>query len=163
MTEWPRISWVDAEPRRLEIERAAMPSVASGLTWTGAGWAGTAPLWPFTRPAPPKLTAYVGGRQLTMEIAYPEAFPMVPPRFVPIDPEPDIRVRSMHAWHVNGDGSLCLFQSAHAWDPACTAADLIPKASGWFLEYLLLEDGRIEQMTVNGIVNDDNVDHVLVP
>ncbi len=85
---------------------------------------------------------------------------MVAPRFVPIDPEPDFRVRTMNAWHVNGDGSLCMFQNSTDWDPWSTAAELIPKASGWFLEYLLLTDRRIERMTETGIVRDASLDHL---
>ena len=48
----------------------------------------------------------------------------------------------MHTWHVNGDGSLCLMQAADDWQPEDTAADLVRKACGWFVEYLLVEAGR---------------------
>jgi hypothetical protein len=138
-----------------------MEKVARDMNWTGVGWFGVAPIWPFARERPAALDAFVASRRLTLEIGYLESFPMVPPRFMPIDPEPDLKVRTMHAWHVNGDGSLCMFQNSTDWDPWCTAADLIPKASGWFIEYLLLIDGRIEQMTVSGIARDNSLDDLL--
>lgn len=136
-----------------------MPLVAPEFEWTGAGWRGVAPMWPFERPAPLHLEAFLADRRFELEVVYLESFPMVAPRFVPLDPEPDLFVRTMHEWHVNGDGSLCLFQNSTDWDPWSTAADLVPKASGWFLEYLLLKDERIEHMTVSGIVADDSLDH----
>lgn len=162
MNERPRLSWLDAEGHRVQVERAAMEAVAPELAWTGSGWVGTPPVWPFEREAPAGLDAFLRSRRLTMAITYLESYPMVPPRFMPIDPQPDLRVRTMHAWHVNGDGSLCMFQNSTDWDPWCTAADLVPKASGWFIEYLLLVDERLEQMTVHGIASDDSLDHLLV-
>ena len=80
---------------------------------------------------------------------------------VPLDPQPDPMVRTQHAWHVNGDGTLCLLQTASDWDGTGTAAELVLKAAGWFLEYLLMEAGRIEQMSTAGIVNDDSWDDLL--
>jgi hypothetical protein len=162
VSEWPRVSWLDAEAVRVERERDAMHRVAPEFDWTGAGWKGTPPVWPFERAVPDQLDAFLGERRFQLDIVYLESFPMVPPRFLPVDPEPDLRVRTMHAWHVNGDGSLCLFQNTTDWNPWTTAADLLPKASGWFLEYLLLMDDRIEHMTVNGIAGDSSLDHLFV-
>jgi len=139
-----------------------MPKVAPDLTWDGQCWTGHTPLWPFERLQPEGLLSFVGNRRLEVEISYLESFPMVAPRFMPVDPEPDMSVRTRNDWHVNGDGSLCMFQNFTDWDPFKTAADLVPKAAGWFLEYLLLSSGQIEGMTVNGIVNDDQLDHLLV-
>jgi hypothetical protein len=153
---------MDAEPGRLFREREAITTIAPELEWTESGWAGYAPVWPFERPKPPQLDAFLAGRRLQLKVEYLQSYPMVAPRFVPIDPEPDLRVRTMHDWHVNGDGSLCMFQNSTDWDPRSTAADLIPKASGWFLEYLLLTGELIEHMTVNGIVSDDVLDHLFV-
>lgn len=161
MAEWRRLSWMEDDPARLERELAAMPVVAPDLVWNGRAWTGHPPLWPFERPSPDGLTAFVKDRRLTVEVTYYESFPMVAPRFMPIDPEPDIAVRTRHEWHVNGDGSLCLFQNFTDWDPYSTAADLMPKASGWFLEYLLLASGRIDAMSGAGIVNDGQHDHLL--
>jgi hypothetical protein len=157
----PRISWHEAEVGRLDAEQSAMRVAAPQLVWDGTLWRGLVPVWPFDRDAPARLDQFLGDRRLTLEVAYYEAYPMVPPRFTPLDPDPDIRVRTVHAWHVNGDGSLCLFQNADDWDPRVLAAGLMPKASGWFLEYLLLIDGRIDSMTINGIANDDALDHLL--
>jgi hypothetical protein len=62
---------------------------------------------------------------------------------------------------VNGDGSLCLLQTADDWHPDASAADLIVKAVGWFLEYLLMVDDRIEAMTTSGIATDPALDELL--
>ncbi len=138
-----------------------MPEVAPDLTWDGRCWTGHAPLWPFGRPQPDGLLAFVGGRRFQLEISYPESFPMLAPRFMPADPEPNIFVRTRQDWHVNGDGSLCMFQDFIDWDPFATAAELVPKAAGWFLEFLLLSSDQIEAMTVNGIVDDGQFDDLL--
>ena len=163
MSSFPRISWLDAEPRRAALEREAMPPVAPDLAWLpDGGWEGVLPVWPFSRPAPPELPGFLAERRFRVRIEYLESFPMTAPLFWPVDPEPHVSVRSMAMWHVLPDGSLCLFQSMHDWDPCSTAADLVPKAAGWFLEYLLLKDGRIESMTEAGIANDDRLDRLLV-
>jgi hypothetical protein len=162
-----RIPWQEAEPHTLERERAAMAGAAPDLTWSDAppagGWDGVCPLWPFDRPAPGKLREFVGERAFTIAVRYEQAHPMVPPRIMPIDPEPAIAVRAMHRWHLNGDGSLCLFQTATDWDGTGTAADLLLKAAAWYLEYLLMLEGRIEEMTECGIVHDDSLDALMVP
>ena len=156
--------WVDAEPARYEAERAAMAAVAPGLAWdeTALTWTGVVPLWPFERPAPPALEEFLAGRRFLAQVRYSQGFPMVAPRIAPIDPEPDPMVRTRHDWHVNGDGTLCLLQRASDWDGDGTAAELVVKAAGWFLEYLLMEAGFIEEMTEAGIVNDDRWDHLFV-
>lgn len=140
-----------------------MAAVAPDLAWDEpAGvWVGEAPEWPFLRPRPAALEEFLDGRRLRVRVEYSQAFPMVAPRVVPLDPEPDPMVRTQHDWHVNGDGSLCLLRRASDWDGAGTAAELVVKAAGWFLEYLLMEAGAIEAMTESGIVNDNSFDHLL--
>jgi hypothetical protein len=162
MAEWPRQSWLEAEPARAAREQSAMSAVAPELEWIddGGGWEGLAPIWPFERPPPEELDAFLAGRRLRIRVEYLEGFPMAAPRIVPIDPEPDPRVRTQHDWHVNGDGTVCLFQSASDWTGRDTAADLVVKSAGWFLEYVLLEAGLIDRMTTNGIVSDPVHDHL---
>lgn len=155
MAGWPRQSWVEAEPTRAAAEKTAMTAVAAELAPSEDGaWEGLAPIWPFERRAPEELEAFLAGRRFRVRVEYLEGFPMAPPRICPLDPEPDPLVRTQHDWHVNPDGTVCLFQSASDWTGTETAADLVVKACGWFLEYLLMEAGLIERMTVNGIVND---------
>jgi hypothetical protein len=165
--DWPRQSWVDAEPRRYERERAAMAAIAPELDWfndeRGTGWHGIAPLWPFQRADPPHLDAFLGGWRFRILVQYLEGFPMAAPLVWPVDPQPDPRHRMMHIWHVNPNGSLCLMQSAGDWTGDETAADLVVKGAAWFLEYLLMSAGAIETMTANGIVTDDSLDHLLTP
>ncbi len=162
MTALERLRWFDDDPARLQRELDAMPPIAPGLTWTGDYWVGELPLWPFKRPEPTPLCEYVGDRRFRVEVHYYESFPMVAPRFMPIDPEPEIAVWTMHRWHVSGDGSLCLFQNFSDWHPSNTAADLVPKAAGWFLEYLLMKDDAIEHMTVEGIAANNVLDHLFI-
>jgi|GEM_PF-3914228 len=49
-------------------------------------------------------------------------------------------------------------QAAEDWQLTDTAADLVRKASGWFIEYLLLETNAIEKMSVRGIFTDTTLD-----
>lgn len=164
MADWPRETWVEAEPARAEAERTAMATTAPDLEWLdgGQGWEGAAPAWPFERPPPKELDAFLAGRRFRLRVDYLEGFPMAPPRVIPLEPEPDPAVRTQHDWHVNPDGTVCLFQSASDWTGTETAADLVVKAAGWFLEFLLMEAGLIDRMTVNGIANDPVHDHLFI-
>lgn len=165
--EVERQSWTEAEPGLVESEKEAMSVVAPEMIWKDelvyfqrpvVGWQGTVPDWTAERPKPDGVDRLLDGRRLQLLVLYPEAFPMVPPALVPVQPEIPIAHRTMNKWHVMGDGSLCLIQAAEDWQPENTAADLIRKAAGWFIEYLLLDAGRIEQMTQRGIYEDDCFD-----
>jgi hypothetical protein len=163
------VRWFEAHPDRLARELDAM-SAYPALVWNenltrvghqdGGGWTGRLPSWPFQRPRPPELDAFLAGATLEAVILCLQAHPAVKPRIYPTDPEPDLGVRTMNAWHVAGDGSLCLSQRAYDWDGSETAAELVPKAAGWFLEYLLLDRGHVETMTEVGLVGDDALDHL---
>ncbi len=162
MDDWERISWLEAEPSAAARERERMAEVAPGLTWRegpSGGWEGTAPVWPFERERPAELDDFTEGRALHLRIEYPQSYPMVEPLFVPIEPEPPLVFRSWSQWHVLPNGGLCLLQEAASWNGSYSAADLVPKASGWFLEYLLVLKGLTAGMTVSGIVSDDHLDH----
>jgi hypothetical protein len=159
-----RVPWFTAEPTAYIREVEAVPAVAPELIWnpelpTG-GWSGLIPTWPFDRPEPTGLRAFLSGERLRVDVVYVQAHPMVPPAVFPLDPEPELVNWTQHVWHLNGDGSLCLVRSAVDWDPWSTAADLVVKAAGWFLEYLLLTRGLREQMTENGIVGDSSLDEL---
>ncbi len=170
VAERERISWLQAEPERVELERAAMAACpdmgwTQPLTWpngrTGAGWEGLAPAWGGGRAEPPGVERLLHGRRLRLRVLYPEGFPMVPPDLYPLDPEVPAERRTQHRWHVNGDGSLCLMRSAEDWQPSDTAADLVLKACGWFIEYLLVDGGDLERMTESGIYASDELDALL--
>jgi hypothetical protein len=165
VNDWPRESWIEAEPARAEKERAAMASVAPELTWiedeAAGGWEGLVPVWPFDRPRPEGLDELLEGRRLRVRVRYSQAFPSVEPKLEPLDPEPPVVRRTVHDWHLNGDGTLCLLRTADLWTGRETAADLVVKASGWFIEYLLMESGAIESMTESGIHSDDSLDKVI--
>jgi hypothetical protein len=103
----------------------------------------------------------MAGRRLRVQLAYGHAFPMIPPAVWPLDPEPSIGQRTQHAWHVNGDGSLCLLETMAAWTGRDPAAELIIKAAGWFIEYLLMSAGLITRMTSSGLSSDVSIDEVI--
>lgn len=164
MITWPRQSWLEAEPSRLEREWSAIAAVAPDFIWLeGGGWEGLAPVWPFSRPRPAGLEGFLAGRRFRLRVVYSQAFPMIAPTVWPLDPQPDPRYRTQHAWHVNPNGSLCLLQAASDWTGADTAADLVVKAAGWFLEYQLMEASTIASMTEHGIAGDASLDHLLAP
>jgi hypothetical protein len=170
-TDPPRISWIDAEPIRLEHEQAQMQKWAPDMRWRtdiawangriGAGWEGLAPAWGADRPEPAGVANLLHGRRLRLRVICPEAFPMVAPDLYPLDPDVSIERRTQHKWHVNGDGSLCLMQAAGDWQPENTAADLVRKAAGWYIEYLLVDGGDLDRMTRRGIYLSDEIDALL--
>lgn len=171
MNDRPRVSWVDAEATCLEAERAAMATHCPDMVWrdamewprgrTGAGWEGLAPAWGAERPQPAGVEELLADRRLHLRVLYPEGFPMVPPDLYPLDPDVPIDRRTQSRWHVNGDGSLCTVQAAEDWQPSGTAADLVRKASCWFIEYLLVDAGDLDVMTQRGIYSDVSVDALL--
>jgi hypothetical protein len=54
-------------------------------------------------------------------------------------------------------------QAADDWNPTDTAADLIVKAAGWYLEFQLMSRGIVRAMSERGIVHDNSLDHLLSP
>jgi hypothetical protein len=160
-------SWWSDEPARRDLEIAAMLDIAPDLRWLderdepSGGWEGPIPLWPFERPEPAGLSRLVGGDRLVVRIVCGHAFPMVEPTVYPLNvPLPNIAL-GWTTWHVAPNGALCMLQEAAAWDPRCCAAELIPKASGWYLEYQLLVRGQVEAMTESGIATNDCCDELL--
>jgi hypothetical protein len=162
--EADRVSWRNAEPAVLAREHSAMAAVAPELVWrdddSAGGWRGFVPEWPFERPRPRGLNDFLAGARLTVLVQYLQAYPMVAPRVYPLEPQTDFGIWTLHDWHVNGDGSLCLLQIASDWTGRSTAADLIVKAAGWFLEFLLLERKVRPSMTECGVVDDDSLDEL---
>ena len=158
------INWWDAEPARFARDQDEVAARFPRLTWTksGAGsWEGRLPMWPFERPEPPGLSRILGDVGMEVIIVYRQAYPIVPPRLYPVDPRPEPVERTQHRWHVNGDGSLCQFQSETVWDPRDSICDLILKAAGWRVEYALMKAGALEQMTLHGIVDDSSLDNLV--
>ncbi len=164
------ICWFDAEPERLDRERAAMAVCAPSLQWIersedlpSGGWEGDAPEWPFLREPPePGLSHLLEGRRLPIRVQCSESFPAVEPSIWPLlDPPLEPLYRTQDIWHVNGDGSLCLLQTAEMWSGRDSAADLVVKSSGWFIEYLLMEVKVIERMTLTGLNADSSLDGVI--
>jgi ubiquitin-protein ligase len=162
-----RISWQEVEASRLAREKREMQDKASDLTWIersdelpAGGWEGEAPEWPMERPQPKGLGKLLGGRRLKVRVVYSEGFPMDPPRLIPLDPKPEFGQRFQHKLHLNADGSVCLIRLASDWTGEATAADLVEKASAWFIEWCAMEAGLITEMS-NGVYSDDYLDEKL--
>lgn len=168
----PPISWTQAHPELVEHEQAAMANVAPDMVWRDdlpspreghrlCGWVGQVPQWTADRDAPPGLDKLLGAARLQLCVAYPEAFPAIAPILWPLVPEVPLQNRSRHDWHVNGNGSLCLLRHGRDWHVDDTAADLVAKAAGWFVEYRLMEEGRIDAMSEFGIYSDASRDELI--
>jgi hypothetical protein len=160
------VSWMAAQPRVLERERQSMSVVATELRWvelgTVGGWEGPVPAWSFERPAPrPGLDNLLELRRLEVRVVYFQAHPAVAPAVYPLDPVPPREHRLSHDWHLNGDGSLCLLGTAAQWRLADTAAELVIKASGWFIEYRLKQLGLIDAMSSHGLYVDASRDEII--
>lgn len=160
--------WFDWDPERLRRDIDEIAAIAPNLAhpaWdeqslANGGWVGTLPLWPFERAAPPNLEALLP-RAMSVIIAYPSAYPMLPPIVYPTNPQPALEEVSDTVWHVAPGGSLCLFQSEGMWDPAASIEDIVLKSSGWRIEYELMHRGSIDRMTERGIVTDTRLDELI--
>jgi hypothetical protein len=78
-----------------------------------------------------------------------------------LEPQPDVTLRSFTQYHVLPNGGLCLLRDADQWDLFSRTSDLTLKASGWMIEFALFQRGKIPNMTVNGIVTDEQLDHLI--
>jgi hypothetical protein len=157
-------TWWEVQPALLTRVLDEVQNAGFELTWepTGSGvLTGQLPTWPLERPAPDGLDDLLGGVALTVEVAFGHAYPMVCPTVKPVDPEVPWDRRTQHKWHVNGNGSLCLLQSAQAWEPQTSLSDVLRKSAAWYVEYRLLEAGVIDAMSTSGIVSDDSYDHLV--
>lgn len=164
MTQNGPVTWWQCEPRRLARDRAEVGDRFPDLLWHGQGagvWVGRLPRWPFVRPEPLSLVDLIGPSGLQVEVQHGHAYPMVAPSIFPVDPEPDYFQRTDQKWHVMGDGSLCLLQEHAAWTGRDSIVELLLKAAGWRVEYALMQAGVIEAMTLHGIVEDDQFDHLV--
>lgn len=160
----PAVPWTVAEPAHADRERAAMADVAPALRWTTgltlldrsdlSGFVGPLPQWCADRAMPPGVAELLGADQVSVEVIFSEATPMVPPAIRAINPDVPLARRTDHRWHINGDGTLCQLQGAVAWPPGTTAEALLVKASCWYVEYRLMEHGLIEAMSESGIAED---------
>ncbi len=164
MTMEPR-TWDEVLPNRLVWELAQMKRVAPELSWSDSDkeWSGLAPVWPFDRPRPPKLCAFLNGDRFKLKIVPSPAHPAVPPKIWPVEPRTEFVHRSDTAWHTIGDGSLCVVREYYTWTGVEACAALVPTAAGWFLEFLLRTAGVINAMTAHGIETSAELDDLFVP
>lgn len=158
------ISWIEAEPDRVEFEKREMRDRAPDMEWRrseelpSGGFEGLAPAWPFDRDQPQRLQKLTAGKRLSVRLQFWEGYPAQPPRLFPLDPEPPPEERLREEVHVNGDGSICLILHPSDWNSSECAADLLTKASGWFLEYLAVKAGLIEAMSPAGMFTSTELD-----
>lgn len=156
-------TWWEDDPVRLEQEMTDVRGVAPLLQWTaeGAGYfEGPLPLWPFARPAPAEISDLVD--PFVVRVEYTHAFPAAPPQVVPLIPQPAQNLRGFTQFHVLPSGRLCLLRDADQWYPWSQTSELLRKASGWAIEFSLLEKRRIAEMTTSGIAFDDCLDPIIV-
>ncbi|PWU46298.1 hypothetical protein DLJ47_32830 [Micromonospora sp. S4605] len=161
----PPTTWWQCEPRRLQRDQEEVRARFPNLEWQDAGaggWMGRLPRWPFARPEPAGLVDVIGEQGLLVAVVYGHAYPMVAPAVHPVDPQPRFSTRTDQRWHVMGDGSLCLFQDDTTWTGRDSIVELLLKAAGWRVEFELMTRGLINAMTINGIVNDDQLDPLLL-
>lgn len=157
-----RRSWWEDDPDRLDRERVAMAAAAPELVWLddepSGGWEGPVPLWPFERSVPEGVQKLTSGTPLVVRIVCGHAYPMVEPAVYPLGIDPPYVAFGWSAWHLLPNGGLCLLRDAVMWNPEETASALIPKVSGWHLEYLLMLNKRIDAMTESGLAVDESID-----
>jgi hypothetical protein len=158
------ISWIEAEPDRVELEKCEMADRAPEMAWRegeelpNGGFEGLAPEWPFARDPPEKLDKLTEGKQLSVQVRFFEGYPAQPPRLFALDPEPSVEERLREEVHVNGDGSICLILHPSDWSSSECAVELVTKASGWFLEYLAVGRGLIGAMSPAGMFASTELD-----
>jgi len=152
-------TWSETEPRRFISDTETLAGFAPNLQWLPdrQAWTGELPVWPFRRPQPLGLDDLLT-RGLVVMVAPPPVYPIVAPVLYPITPDPPIAVRTQQRWHVAGDGRLCLMKSPGQWDPREPLTNLLLRAIGWHVEYALMVRGLIPTMTVNSIIDDDQLD-----
>ncbi|HEY5989074.1 MAG TPA: hypothetical protein VIV12_22245 [Streptosporangiaceae bacterium] len=158
------LPWWHDDPARLDRERAAMFAVAPNLVWrfeSSGRWVGHVPLWPISRRQPSGVAALVGHRAFAVKIVCGPAYPMIEPLVWPTEIKPPLSALGWTEWHLLPSAALCLLRDKTSWDPSTLAADLVPKISGWYIEYHLKSAGYIDRMTECGIANDDSLDPLL--
>lgn len=155
-------TWWEDDPARLAQEMVDVHEVAPLLSWTaeGAGtFDGPLKLWPFSRPAPGNISDLLD--PIVVRVEYGHAFPAAPPQVLPLVPQPMPTLRGFTQYHVLPSGRLCLLRDADQWYPWSKTSELLLKASGWAIEFSLLQAGVIAQMSASGIVNDSAFDHLI--
>lgn len=157
-------SWWQDEPARLQRDLDDLAAAGFDLAWTGLSSGrldGRLPAWPLSRPAPDGLDELLPTGGLLVHVEFGHGYPMVCPRVYPEDPKPPVERCTQHRWHVNGDGSLCLLQSADAWYPTTPLSDVLRKAAAWRVEYALVEAEVVPEMSLSGIVSNADRDHLV--
>ncbi|MFI5913163.1 hypothetical protein [Dactylosporangium sp. NPDC051541] len=163
MTAAP-ITWWQDDEQRLLAECVALAAAAPDLRWEPKGpgyWRGAVPLWPFDRPQPEGLPALVGGRPLEVAVLCRPPHPMVPPIVVPYSVTPPTRALGYASWHLLPSGALCLVRGTAWWDPQRLIASLVPKISGWYIEFQLMMAGLLDEMPARGVDRDDGLDALI--
>ena len=160
-----RRRWEDVLPNRLAWELSEMKQMAPELRWCThqRAWYGLVPTWPFDREPPEQLDEFLAGDRLEAIIKPSAAHPAVPPKILPLKPQPTHEQCTYTIWHTLGDGSICVVREYYNWTGAESCAALIPTAAGWFLEYLLMTAGIIDNMTAYGIESSGELDDLLIP
>ena len=107
-------------PNRLAWELSEMKQMAPELRWSTdqRAWRGLVPTWPFDRKQPEQLDEFLAGDRLEAVIKPSAAHPVVPPKILPLEPQPTLEQCTYTTWHTLGDGSICVVREDYNWTGA---------------------------------------------
>lgn len=88
---------------------------------------------------------------LRIRLIYSDAFPIVPPKVYPIEPELP-KDDWGHQWHRWQAGNLCYIEPT-LWHMNYTAVDIIEKIEIWYFNFLAYKFGKIDMMPDTGMAN----------
>ncbi len=132
------LRWFEVDRPRVVLEHTRMcqafPGFVLGLDDGRLAWEGE------IDECPPGVEA----TPLRVRLVYPPAYPIRPPRIMPLGPAlPEEHWG--HEWHRHHDGGICIVEPAR-WEPAFTAVEALVKASDWYFNYLAHTHGLIAAM-----------------
>ena len=132
------LRWFAADRARLVLEYTRVhrdyPNFVLRVADDGLSWEGELADIPLGLRAEP----------LRVRLLYPKAYPIRPPRIVPLAPEIP-SAQWGHEWHRWPSGAICIVEPRH-WSLNYTAADALAKAADWYFNYLARIHGLIEVM-----------------
>jgi hypothetical protein len=100
------------------------------------------------------------GEEVCRSVVYGHAYPMVAPA---IFPSTGTTAQRAHGPAVarHGRWQSVPAQDDAAWTGRESIVELLLKAAGWRVEFELMRRGVIGAMTINGIVEDSQLDHLV--
>lgn len=132
------VTWYDLFPDRLVLEVIRVKSFRSDVTLkrinTTLYWECETSEIPEGLQVPP----------LRFLLAYPQAFPAIPPNVEIVSPELD-PTELGHEWHRWFSGDVCYVRPVR-WQVSTTADEIIAKVGDWYFNYTAKKAGMISKM-----------------